>query len=400
MEPTAASSLPTDDDAPEVLPPASDFTTGTLARDRSCRVTHDVDAIEAAHICPMEEKTWFLKNEMSVYNLNDILSSHLVMNDISNAVALRADVHKVFDDKKFVFVPKDGRWVTHFLRQTRSVGSRFHNVPVELTPLVSVSFLLTRFAWAILPLVGGFVSAGVPRKLRLRQGIEDGPEDVAKTKTGIESVQAVVRGINPSPKKRNLDDSNPTGADQTNFTVSAEAKHEAMGISVLGRRRSPKKEKADDFSLLSIRLTDFEESDSSAVTPISEYPPHECFTKPSYREPAEVLFSKEQEKDEINPGPIFTTVNPLYPMDITLPQQTSSQVSIPDENGVEGSHLESLRQEWIRKQRPLDPTLYCCNYNDVESAMAAEGGGDKKLRSGRLCPLCFGWELRDKLDEE
>ena len=44
-----------------------------------------------------------VQNEMSVYNLNDILSPHLAMNDISNAVALRADVHKSFDDKKVVF---------------------------------------------------------------------------------------------------------------------------------------------------------------------------------------------------------------------------------------------------------------------------------------------------------
>ncbi|MCJ1345715.1 hypothetical protein MMC31_003924 [Peltigera leucophlebia] len=102
------SSLLTDDDALEMLPPASNFTVGTLARDRSCRVTHDVDGIEAALICPVEEKTWFFENEMSVYNVNDILSPHIAMNDILNAVALRADVHKIFDDEKFVFVPKDG----------------------------------------------------------------------------------------------------------------------------------------------------------------------------------------------------------------------------------------------------------------------------------------------------
>ena len=80
------------------------------------------------------------------------------------------------------------------------MGSIFHNVPVEFTPPVSVSFPLTRFAWAILPLVAGFVNASVPRNLRLRQGTEDGPEDVAKTKRGTEEVQMVVRGMNPSPK--------------------------------------------------------------------------------------------------------------------------------------------------------------------------------------------------------
>ena len=53
------SSLPMDDDAPELIPAASNFTLGTIARDWSCRVTHDADGIEAAHICPMEEKLWF-----------------------------------------------------------------------------------------------------------------------------------------------------------------------------------------------------------------------------------------------------------------------------------------------------------------------------------------------------
>ena len=192
MEPTAASSLLTDDDAHEMLPAASDFTAGTIARGRSCRVTHDIDAIEAAHICPMEKKTWFFENEMSVYNLNDILSPHMAMNDISNTVTLRAGVHKIFDDKKFVFVPKAGRWVTHLLRHTHNMGSIFHNVPVEL------SFLLTRFAWAILPLVASFVNASVPRNLRVRQDPGDGPEDVAKTKRGTEAIRMVVLGINPS----------------------------------------------------------------------------------------------------------------------------------------------------------------------------------------------------------
>ena len=78
------------------------------------------------------------------------------------------------------------------------MGSIFHNVPVELTPLVPVSFLLTRFAWAILPLVASFVNASVPRNLRVRQDPGDGPEDVAKTKRGTEAIRMVVLGINPS----------------------------------------------------------------------------------------------------------------------------------------------------------------------------------------------------------
>lgn len=392
MEPTAASSLLTEDDALEILSAASNFTVGTIARARSCRVTHGVDGIEACHICSVEERTWFFENEMSVYNLNDILSPYVA---ISNAVALRADVHKIFDDKKFVLVPKAGRW----LRHTHNMGSIFHNLPVELNSLVSVSFLLTRFAWGILPLVAGFVSAGVPRKLRLRQGTENEPEDVLKTKSETEALRMVVRGMNPSPKKRKRDDSNPTCAGPTNFTISATAEHEAMEMSVVGHKQSLEKVKSDDSSFPSIRFTDFEESYSSSVTPISEYHPHECFTKPSSRGPAEEPFSKEQEPDEIYSA-MFPTVNPLSPMDTTLSHQTSSQVPIPDENALEASHLESLRQEWVRKQRPLDPKLYCCNYNDIESAMVAESGGNKELRSGRLCPLCLGWELRDDFDEE
>ena len=91
------------------------------------------------------------------YNAPDLLSGSTMMFDISNAMALREDIHKVFNDRKFVFVPKPGRWVAHFLMPTHNMGTRYHNTVVEVNTQVSVELLLVRFAWGIFLLVRGFL---------------------------------------------------------------------------------------------------------------------------------------------------------------------------------------------------------------------------------------------------
>ncbi len=35
--------------------------------------------------------------------------------DVNNMIPLRADLHKSFDDRKFVFVPKDRELIVHML---------------------------------------------------------------------------------------------------------------------------------------------------------------------------------------------------------------------------------------------------------------------------------------------
>lgn len=48
---------------------------------------------------------------MGPYNLNLEIQADHVVDDFCNAVALRSKVHKAFDERNFVFVPKESRWV-------------------------------------------------------------------------------------------------------------------------------------------------------------------------------------------------------------------------------------------------------------------------------------------------
>lgn len=126
---------------------------------------------------------------------------------MANAIASRPDIHKAFDDCKFVITRKDNKWVVHFLEMTYSLGSMYHNRPVEIAAGVSIEFLLMRFAWAIFPLVKTFMEAGPSRLVKLRQRIADGrDEEVTKTLDPVTFAQMGIsgRGRRSSLKKRKL----------------------------------------------------------------------------------------------------------------------------------------------------------------------------------------------------
>ena len=87
-------------------PSASNLTPAILRRYGSCRVTNDQDYVERAHLCPRNPAAWFKTNCMGQYNENNSLRGNHVTNDVYNAMALRSDVHKAFDDRKFVLCQK------------------------------------------------------------------------------------------------------------------------------------------------------------------------------------------------------------------------------------------------------------------------------------------------------
>lgn len=66
---------------------------------------------------------------MGQYNANTNLSGDFVVDDISNAIALRSDIHRAFHDGRFVIVPKEGMWVVQLLGQTNTLGKDFYIVP-------------------------------------------------------------------------------------------------------------------------------------------------------------------------------------------------------------------------------------------------------------------------------
>jgi len=72
--------------------------------------------------------------------------------DARNVLLLRSDLHHLFDQGRFVFVPKRGVWVVHVLfgLPNEELAALYHNVALQPLSEVAVEFLLSRFAWTVL----------------------------------------------------------------------------------------------------------------------------------------------------------------------------------------------------------------------------------------------------------
>ncbi|KAJ9634067.1 hypothetical protein H2199_009140 [Coniosporium tulheliwenetii] len=182
-----------------VAPPSvSGVTKAVITRDRGCVISKDQDYVEKAHLCPQSEAEWFRINGMGDYNLNDTLADEVITDDISNAIGLRPDIHKAFDDRRFVIVRKHGQWVVHFINLTQNLGRRYHNIPLKLQTGVSARCLLIRFAWAIFPSVKKFLTRGASHALLYLHT----PPDSQKQHKPPETVEAPSAGTtyrSPNP---------------------------------------------------------------------------------------------------------------------------------------------------------------------------------------------------------
>jgi hypothetical protein len=135
-----------------------------------------------------EEGLWYSRNGMSRYgrDLGDI-------DDSVNLLPLRPDIHKCFDKRWFVIVPKvpgggaapdteagtrSPQYVSHILSTSAAeYWPTYHNTIVQYLENDSRPYLFARFAWAILLFVKPFVTAGDPRHV-IRLQVSTGPEDV------------------------------------------------------------------------------------------------------------------------------------------------------------------------------------------------------------------------------
>jgi hypothetical protein len=194
-------------------PSASLLTAFVSARDKCCRVSEKrgADYFTCAHLIPRSEKDWFETSGMEEYNLNRQLSRDWMLDDVRNAIALRSDIHLAFDDRKFVIVPKQSKWVIQFLGQTNSLGHEFHNTHIRLKGVAS-QFLYARFARSIFPLLSSFLTAHVPRQLLVR--LPNGQE--ASKAFTFEEIKAgfVFRSRSASPRKRPM-----TNLEEGQFTM-------------------------------------------------------------------------------------------------------------------------------------------------------------------------------------
>lgn len=150
----------------------SNFSAAIITQNISCRMSDFEEGTEAAHLCPRSELEWSRQNRMSMYNTSPSLPPDRILDDTSNALLLRQDLHTQFDANRFVFVPKKGAdsagttdIVTHLLMPSRELGMLHHNV--QLKPILNVhpGYLFARFVMAILKFSEQFVMEGVDRNI-------------------------------------------------------------------------------------------------------------------------------------------------------------------------------------------------------------------------------------------
>ncbi|KAL6402742.1 hypothetical protein AUP68_14077 [Ilyonectria robusta] len=137
-----------------------------------CCLSNYVDGIEQAHLVPSSQSVWWSINDMSQYCQTSLFSTD-PMNARANFLPLRCDIHRVFDERHFCFVPKiedadedkDEEGDSERNRSTpvpHLVGHVFNSTPGGQLPrlwhnrrlhalpsVVSVECLFARFAWTI-----------------------------------------------------------------------------------------------------------------------------------------------------------------------------------------------------------------------------------------------------------
>ena len=180
-------------------------------RDMVCRLTGFEEAADVAHLIPAKEEDWFDRNAMSQYNCDATLQSSI--NDVANCMLLRADVHRLFDRFKFVFIPKPSTFdaddvpvsshlVCHMLGSSPELSALYHNVAVRPTPGLAVEYLLAAFARAIFPLLGSFLRCKRPRRLMVICDDEYIIKDCSGEECASMALATGSRSRSISPRKR------------------------------------------------------------------------------------------------------------------------------------------------------------------------------------------------------
>jgi hypothetical protein len=150
----------------------SDITSALGQRDSfKCQMSASTEAYEKAHILPVQENEWFHANRMDAYIFNKRWVGTRGVNDVNNMLLLRADLHTLFDEYKFVFIPKkeisssSGKFVSHMLTHSRELSQLYHNVQLQSSEKLKPQFLLARLAFSVLPMMEGFLQGNLARKL-------------------------------------------------------------------------------------------------------------------------------------------------------------------------------------------------------------------------------------------
>lgn len=188
---------------PSNRPCRSNLSVAVNLRDVTCRMSDHEEVTEMAHICPRSEDRWFHNNGMYIYIDDPRKTGSGAVDDPSNVMLLREDLHTAFDQLKFVFVPKatangDPTLVTHLLVDSSELCRLYQNTELHSIDGIAREFLFTRFAWSIFCFLQGFLQADISRDLLLSTGHRIASSDECKSY----KKQPGTRSRSGSPNKR------------------------------------------------------------------------------------------------------------------------------------------------------------------------------------------------------
>lgn len=177
----------------------------TTASPSHCSVTRASLPLENAHIIPLKELDWWQQNQMYMYARVGNASLDTCCEE--NRLALRKDIHHLWDTHRFALVPKHGVWVVHILSpgKTDELQELYHNLTLQPLGGISREYLLARFAIAVFDkLLFSRLRSGLPRKLVWisAPGEPPGEREVPAAECAREFARKGSRTPSRSPSKR------------------------------------------------------------------------------------------------------------------------------------------------------------------------------------------------------
>ncbi|KAL8953876.1 MAG: hypothetical protein Q9222_000289 [Ikaeria aurantiellina] len=161
------------------------------ARDQSCRVTGSAEAGETAHLIAVKLQDWFMDQGMD--NHSDDAES---LDSTGNQLLLRVDIHRAYDQFKWVIFPSADRYVYHAL-DSYELASLHHQR--ELRPIHGVS----AFAQATFPKLRRFLGSRMYKYLLLVEEGSETPQPVKKLGNWcVDQFYPPLRPRSASPTKR------------------------------------------------------------------------------------------------------------------------------------------------------------------------------------------------------
>lgn len=152
-------------------------------------------------------------NNMKVYSLSNKKEPE---NDSRNLFALRWDLRSLlFDQAKWVVVPKGGQMVVHFISQSYEAAALYHNQTFD-TAQLSHEFLFARFAWAIIEQAKSVVKPGLRKRFRLIVPTSESPVNEPQVESGQGRVG----------KKRKAMDADPSDVNDLQVNEAQELKED------------------------------------------------------------------------------------------------------------------------------------------------------------------------------